>query len=65
MNFIEYSSINTWNIKSTNLQCVPKEWRIEQKERYNEVTKTLNKLADEMWIYYNKLIKQANAKFYK
>lgn len=45
-----------------NTQCVPREWEIEQPERYKHVTETLNSLADEIVSNYTEFVRLSRKK---
>lgn len=62
--FEEMISTQTFDLKDGdfNTKCVPREWEINQPEKYRNVTQSLNKLANEIVTIYTEFIRLCRKK---
>ena len=59
--FMNYAAINTFVVGNA-LQGIPKNWRTEQRERFDRTVKELHTRADNLCSAYDKLVRAARKK---
>lgn len=57
--FISLVAINTFPTNNQNVSCIPKEWELNDKQRYDKVTKNIDEVQDEVVKDYNVFVKRA------